>query len=200
VREWAPQLVTLRLRDGLPSLRERGAWRVVVRTMKRFRGRFAVRIVHYSVLRNHLHMITEGRDRESFARGIKALGVRLAKQLNKYFDRRGALLASRFHSRELGTPREVWLALRYVLLNARKHAREAGVTLPRDWIDPRSTAVTFDGWTTPLAISERAEDLGTEPPQSWLLRIGWRRHGLIAIDDVPGHRRSPRGSACHVQT
>ena len=95
VREWAPQLVTLRLRDGLPSLRERGAWRVVVRTMKRFRGRFAVRVVHYSVLRNHLHLITEGRDRESFARGIKALGVRLAKQLNKYFDRRGALLASR---------------------------------------------------------------------------------------------------------
>jgi hypothetical protein len=59
-------------------------------------------------------------------------------------------------------------------------------------IDPYSSALVFDGW------KERAErgTLFRPPiafngpivwfPQTWLLRVGWRRHGLIGVDEVPG--------------
>lgn len=103
VRGWAPLLVTLRLRPGLPSLREPETWAVVVRVMRAFRDRFEVSIVHYGVMGNHLHLLVEGRDRESFARGMKALCVRLAKQLNAHFGTKGSLFASRYHARELPT-------------------------------------------------------------------------------------------------
>jgi len=195
MREWAPKLVTLRVRDGVPDLRHRDAWAVVVRTMRDFRGRFAVAVVHYSVLRNHMHLVNEGRDRESFAQGMKALTGRLAKRLNAHFGRRGPLFASRYHVRELATPREVRNALRYVLLNARHHEHEAGRALPPDWVDPRSTAAIFDGWSTPVTTPHRSADFGASPARTWLLRVGWRRDGLLDLDDIPGVPRLARRRA-----
>jgi len=190
VREWAPQLVTLRLREGGPNLRSRGAWDVIVRVMRAFRGRFAASVVHYSALTNHLHLLVEATDRENFARGMKALVVRLAKRLNAHFGTCGALFASRYHARELATPREVWNALRYVLLNERHHAHERGETLPDELLDRRSTAAIFDGWSIPVDTPHRHADYGTSPPHSWLLRVGWRKHGPIDPRDVPGTPRT----------
>lgn len=195
-REWAPQLVTLRLRQGVPSLREDGAWRVIVLTMRSFRGRFAARVVHYSAQTNHLHLLVECCDRQAFARGMKALCVRLAKRLNAYFGRKGPLYASRYHARELTTPLEVWNALRYVLLNERKHAHAVGLPLPKNTIDRRSTAAIFDGWSREIDTPHRHADFGTSPPRSWLLRVGWRKHGRIDPDDIPGvSRESTRRAA-----
>lgn len=185
-REWAPQLVTLRLRDGLPSLRDDGAWAVIVRTMRSFRGRFSVRVVHYSAQTNHLHLLVECSDRDAFGQGMKALTVRLAKRLNAHFGSSGSIYASRYHVRELGTPLEVWNALRYVLLNERHHSFESGRPLSDDALDRRSTAAIFDGWTREIDTPHRHADYGTSPAQSWLLRVGWRRHGLIDPDDIPG--------------
>jgi hypothetical protein len=98
----------------------------------------------------------------------------------------------------LRTPREVRAALRYVLLNARHHAagaRHRAGTRPRrvetPGLDPASSARWFDGWRR-----REAEERGGEadPPaarpvaraRTWLLSVGWRRHGLLDPDDVPG--------------
>jgi putative transposase len=96
------------------------------------------------------------------------------------------VVAGRSHARELTTPTEVRNALHYVLSNARHHAAQRGATLPRGWIDPRSTAAIFDGWRNPPLTEHRFADYGTSPPQSWLLREGWRRLGLLEVDTVPG--------------
>ena len=181
VRSWAPQLVTLRVREGVPNLRGAGAWAVVVRVMRAFRGRFGVAVVHYSVLANHLHLVVEAYDREILACGMKALCVRLARALNAHFGREGSLFASRYHARELSTPREVHHALRYVLLNARHHGE-----LLADVLDRRSTAALFDGWAIPVETPHGQADYGTSPARSWLLRVGWRQHGRIDPHDVPG--------------
>lgn len=189
--DW-PLHVTLRVRAGLPNLRRRSAWAAIVRVVRQLRGRFAVRFVHYSVLGNHLHFICEAEDRSSLARAIQALCARLAKSLNELFGRSGPVFASRYHARSLTTPQEVRNALRYVLLNGRHHARDAGIELPDRWIDPRSTAATFDGWRDGPTLPERGMDFGTSPAQSWLLRIGWKRGGLLDLADTPGPAR--RGS------
>lgn len=192
VRSGNPLHVTLRMRDDVPDLRESRCWATIVRTFRSFRGRFGLRFVHYSVLGNHLHAIAEADDRESVSRGMQGFCTRLAKAINDRFDRKGTVFASRYHVRELKTPSEVRYALRYVLLNARHHAQDAGTTLPADWFDRRSTSAIFDGWTDPPRAPQCNSDYGTSPARTWLLRVGWRRRGLLALDDTPGPTR--RGS------
>jgi hypothetical protein len=188
-REWAPQLVTLRMRDGLPNLRKPGTWEVVKAVMRAFRGRFAVAVVHYSLLTNHMHLIVECSDRGEFVRGMRALCIRLAKRLAAHLGMKGPIFASRYHARELTTPREVWNALRYALLNARRHGAQAGLPLPSDTLDRYSTAPLFDGWSHAVASRPPDLDLGVSAPRSWLLRFGWRRHGLLDPNEIPGSAR-----------
>ena len=56
---------------------------------------------------------------------MKAIGARVARAVNRIGNRAGRVLADRYHARLLPTPREVRNALRYVLLNARRHATRA---------------------------------------------------------------------------
>jgi hypothetical protein len=144
-----------------------------------------------------LHLLVEARDRRALTRGMKGFGVRLARQLNRALGCRGRVYADRFHARVLRTPQEIRTAISYVLLNARKHAWERGKRLARSWIDPYSSAAQFDGWSGTIRI----EYGGIEPPvgrtpHTWLLRVAWRRHGLIPVHEIPSAR--PRAATPRV--
>ena len=187
-----PQHVTLRLAPGVRSIRNGRAVSVVRKVIVAGGHRETFRVVHFNVLGDHLHLVVEARDELALARGMIGLNTRLARRLNALLGRRGRFFAERYHARALRTPREVRLAIRYVLLNARHHAAQRGERLARNWIDPFSSAPWFDGWREPLrhhADWLRAltrAPCPTAPPRSWLLVAGWRRAGLLAIDDVPG--------------
>lgn len=180
-----PVHVTVRLRDGLPSLRQSAPWVAIVALLIALRERTDFRLVHYSVMTNHLHLIIEADGREQFFDGMKALLARLALQLNAVFERSGRLFAGRYHSHVLTTPGEVRNALLYVLLNARKHAAESGDRYAPHWLDPYSSAATFRGWSRPLAATS-PPDVGTSAPQTWYLREGWRKAGALDPTTIPG--------------
>ena len=115
-----------------------------------------------------------------------AVGSRLARAVNRVFHRAGPVLADRYHARVLKTPREVRNALRYVLLNARRHARRLAATV---LLDPASSARWFDGWRRDgggrdAVISPDARPVARA--RTWLLAVGWRRHGLLDPAEVPG--------------
>ena len=143
------------------------------------RGSF--RLVHYSVQHDHAHFIVEAKGRDALGRGMKSLGARFSRAVNRVFGRRGAVLLDRYHLHVLRSPREVRNALRYVLLNHRKHARRPRrVAEP----DPASSGRFFDGWT-----KKREPERGRSPvarAHSWLLSVGWRRRGLISLGEVSG--------------
>lgn len=190
-----PVHVTLRMGDDVPSLRTRDAWAVVVRVLRATRSYGGVTVHQYSVLGNHLHLIVEHEGGGSLSRGMRSICTRLAAQLNALFQRRGPLLADRFHVRALTTPLEVRRALAYVLLNARKHAHADGQALPAGWVDRFSSAPKFDGWRIAPDTRFADFDYGTAPARTWLLRSGWRRHGAIDLDETAptlGTRRVPR--------
>lgn len=184
-----PQHVTLRLVDDLPSIRKRKLVRGLRRCIAKAH-RDGFRIVQFNVEANHAHFIIEARDNGVRARGVQGLKTRLARCINRYLERRGKVFADRYHTRTLKTPREVRLALRYVLNNARHH----GIDLRSDWIDPCSSAAWFDGWKRPIEPDTwwKRELLDEPSPVAmatvWLLRVGWRRHGAIGFDEVPGPR------------
>jgi hypothetical protein len=120
---------------------------------------------------------------------MMAIGARLARAVNRAVGRSGRVLADRYHVRLLPTPREVRNALRYVLLNARRHSTAARSALKQDPdLDPASSARWFDGWKH--RSSEDKEELdrrrSVARARTWLLTVGWRRHGLLDPADVPG--------------
>lgn len=184
-----PQHVTFRLVDGLPSVRKRKLVAALRQCIAKAH-RESFRVIEFSIEANHMHFIIEASDNKKRARGIQGLKNRLARCVNRYLERTGKVFADRYHTRALKTPREVRLALRYVLNNARHH----GIDLGRDWIDPCSSAAWFDGWKQPIQPDTwwkrelLAESSPVARPTVWLLRVGWRRHGAIAFDDVPGPR------------
>jgi hypothetical protein len=149
--------------------------------------RFGARLVHFSVQSNHLHLIVEVDDRRALSRAVQALATRLALRLNARLGRRGKIFADRYHARALRTPLEVRRALVYVLQNHRHHHSGSG-HLSR--FDPLSSAAYFNGFTEAVPPRQTASFV---PPRqapvvharTWLLRKGWRVHGLISSRDAP---------------
>ncbi len=175
-----PVHVTLKLERGLPSLRQRSAFLVVRQAFARATERFGFRLVHYSVQSNHVHLLVEAEDERALSRGMKGLGVRVARSLNVLWRQAGQVLADRYHARILRTPREVRNALRYVLTNAHKHGlRIAG------GIDPFSSGEDFDGWKGKRQSSADSRPDLFGRARTWLLGIGWRRHGLLCWNEAP---------------
>lgn len=190
-----PAHATLRLRSGLPSLRTVRIVREIERTFAAGCTRPGFRLVHYSLQGNHAHLIVEACDRDALGRGMTAIGSRLARAVNRVAKRTGPVLADRYHVRMLRTPKEVRTALRYVLLNARRHAAGARAGLRRIVrLDPASSGRWFDGWKVwnpkvvdaPGGLGALPERPTVARARTWLLTIGWRRYGLLDPADVPG--------------
>ncbi len=208
-----PVLVTTRVRPGLPSLR-RSAEAAVVRDAlasatlvgkNEAEERAHFHVVHHSIQSNHLHLIVEASDRCALSGGMRGLLVRIARALNRVWGRCGSVFADRFHERELINPRQVRNALVYVLQNLRKH----GIHLAGP--DPFSSGPEFEGWRAErvadggaglqlasgrgFAVGEggpkgmrRAARCAIPSPKTWLLGVGWQRHGLIDPGEGPRAR------------
>jgi len=119
------------------------------------RGRLGLRLVEFSVLSNHLHLIVEADDSRALSSGMQGLAIRVAKALNALLGRSGRVFADHYHSRLLKTPTELTRAIRYVVENANHHYGDRGA----DFFSSRGHG----------AAAELAAPIG------WLLRVGWRR-------------------------
>jgi REP element-mobilizing transposase RayT len=185
-----PGLVTIRVRRDVPSLRTVRLVREVERSLRAIAQRADFRVVHHSLQHDHVHMLVEAESVVALSNGMKSLAARIARAVNRIFDRRGPVLDGRYHHRALRTPREVRAALAYTLLSARKHAGKPAPVAPdsSSWVDPASSGRWFEGWAErPAPPADRPAVTGA---QTWLLRAGWRRHGLIRGDELPGGRTS----------
>ena len=135
-------LVTMRVRNGLPSLRGSRTFRAMAQAFRKCKERFGLRVIHFTVQGNHLHLLVEADDVVALARGMKGLSVRIARALNRLNGVRGQVFPDRFHSRALKSPREIAYAMRYVLGNHMKHGLA-------DWnrgpTDPCSSAAFAPG-------------------------------------------------------
>ena len=181
-----PVHVSLSVLKDLPSLRSPKLYRLVEACLGAAKERFGFRLVHYCVQRHHLHLIVEAKDAEALTRGIKGLCVRIARRLNAALSRKGRIFADRYFARALRTPREAWAAIRYVLLNCRRHGAQRHQSWDRDWTDPCSSGRWFDGWREVRPQPPPGKPPPVAPAHSWMLRQGWKRHGLLSLDEVPG--------------
>lgn len=186
-----PLHVTMKLRNGLPSLRTKALLKIFRASVCKARLK-GLRIVQYSLQSNHLHLIVEAHDKRELASVFKSLGTSLARRINAAAPSRSrianenseakvSVFRGRYHLHVLKTPTEVKHALRYVLLNETKHTRRTTT------LDAYSSGARFGLWSQVLGSSWRrwvkmddplaaqaAEEL-CQTPRSWLLRVGWQR-------------------------
>ncbi len=143
------------------------------------------RLVHFSIRRNQLHLVCEADSTTALSRGVQRIASRIARRLNRRFGRRGRFFSDRYHGVVVKSPRQLRNLLRYVYLNERKDCLREGELV--DGLDPYTSHRWFDGWAHRRGKPPPAPG-GSDPvtpPRSWLLRKGWRRHGLIRHDELP---------------
>ena len=149
-----PVHVTLRMREHVWNLRSRRAFLRLQACFGKSRGRFGCRLVEFSVLGNHLHLIVEADSSASLSRGLQGLCIRIAKALNAMMGSAGKVFGDHYHSRLLRSPTELARAIAYLLGNAAHHFGAKGA----DPYSSRSAAAR--------AVLAEA--------RSWLLTVGWR--------------------------
>jgi REP element-mobilizing transposase RayT len=184
-----PVHVTLSTVPEVGRLRTKKAYQCVRRTLRAMASRSdeGFRVCHVSIQGTHIHAIVEASSKVALSRGMQGFQISLAKHLNGALERSGRVFSDRYHMRVLRTPREVRNAVAYVVNNWLHHGEHRA--FPGRPIDPYASGGHFDGWLDPpsIPIGERGQ-LATCAPRTWLLRAGWRRHGLIATTEVPGPR------------
>jgi len=114
--------VNLHLKETLTSinLRTKDFFKLFRQAVKTARGR-GLRIVHYSLMHNHLHLIIEAASNEELSKGMQSFALSLSKLVNYRVNARiKKLWQDRYWMRLLPSPREIKIALQYVLKNPQK--------------------------------------------------------------------------------
>jgi putative transposase len=150
-----PLHITVRVARGVWNLRSERGLKCVRQALAAEQRRGTLRVVHFSVQGNHVHLIGEAFNRVVLGRRMKGFSIRFARAVNRMMARkRGRVLAERYHLHVLRTRTEGRNAVRYVLGNHVKHAAQVGrVGIA---VDPYSSAVPSP----------------TSPPSTWMLRVG----------------------------
>jgi REP element-mobilizing transposase RayT len=168
-----------------PSFRSQRAHAAIVRKIRHL-SRRGVRVIHYCIQHDHLHLMVEADDRTKLARSMQLLFSRVAFDVNRIAARSGSLFRDRHHRHELKTPSEVRRALVYIFFNTRKHDPEIlGMEEMVNWIDECTSAIWFNDWSPSQRppddeVERKRKRAGTSPltnPRTWLARIGWQRAG-----------------------
>ena len=158
-----PVHVTLKVRREVWSLRRKSSVEALQTAFlkQRHAGEARLRVVHFAILSNHLHLIVEAQGRTALSRGLQSLEIRMARALSASMKRNGRVFADRYHAHILKTPTEAGRARRYVLENAAIHDRRAGLRL-----------------LGPDGLTSAAMPDCPFPPRTWLLESGYRRERL----------------------
>lgn len=101
VTRHTPVHVTLRMHKFVASLRQAICYRALERALREGRARFGLRLVHFSIQSNHIHLLVEADDTHALSRGMQGLSVRIARTLNQQMMRRGPVLADRYDVRPI---------------------------------------------------------------------------------------------------
>ena len=193
-----PVHVILRVVGAVGSLRRRIAYRAIRAATIVSVQKADFRICHLSSQRTHIHMLVEADDQRALSRGMQSFQISAAKHLNRMISkdrpgprRKGRVFSDRYYAEIIESPRQARHALSYVLGNWRKHHEDR---------DPRLASWSYDWFSSAWSFPDWAEEINDpffhppppnyEPllvrrPTTWLLRIGWKRHGLISYREVP---------------
>lgn len=114
VKHYHPLHINFKFRT---FIKKKASLRILKRALINARKQ-GLRIVHFSMQSNHIHLIIEAKDNSVLSSGMRALTVTFAKGLKK-----GKVQLERYHLHVLKTKRETKHAVHYVMFNQQKHEK-----------------------------------------------------------------------------
>jgi REP element-mobilizing transposase RayT len=159
-----PVHVTIRLVQGLPSIRRKEIFRMWRRSVAVARKK-GFGVAHFAIISNHAHFIIEPNE-PTLTRQMKSLCISFAKRLNHHLQREGSVFLGRYHQRLLTNLKEVRDAIRYVVGNEARHKARRTDT---DWwehplkLDPFSSITHLKNWRRVFGPRFKLEKTGWEP-------------------------------------
>jgi putative transposase len=197
-----PVHVVLRAVKVVGSLRRRQTYQAIRRATQVAARRGDFRIVHLSIQRTHVHLLVEAKSKTALAAGMQGFQISAAKQLNAAISkgrpgprRRGSVFPDRYHAVVIDSPRQARHALSYVINNWRKHGEDRGEFTRRWDVDWYASGAMFPDWKEQhrkgFAQGRPPElpPMVVGAPRTWLLSIGWKRHGAISCREVPSAKQ-----------
>ena len=172
--------VTLCIESGIPNLRKPAIFRVIEGVFRSKKRCKSFQLVHFSVQRNHFHLVVEVDSNEDLATGMQGLKVSLARQLNTHLGRSGSFFADRYHAVLVKKVLQTKNVMRYVFTNAKKH----GITIPEGELDPYTSAHYFRGWSE-VRATPVDKDAPIMPPRSCLLAEPALFYGFVSVYAEP---------------
>ncbi len=100
VEPGAPLHITMKLAEDLPEL-DATTLALTEQAVEAAREKPGFRIVHHVIEARHLHLIVEAESTAVLGRGLRGLGIRLARALNKVVGRKGTAIRERYSLRVL---------------------------------------------------------------------------------------------------
>lgn len=145
----------------------------IAAALRTLAARDDVRVVHFSVQGNHVHLLAEAEGERALGDAMRVLSIRLSVSLNGLMRTRGRVLEDRYHARTLRTPTEARRALAHVIGNYASHEARRGAPLRAGFVDAFSSraAICPDGLPPPAL-----------PSRTWLLSSAER----ALLGDRPG--------------
>lgn len=172
--------VTLRVLKGVPDLRTRARAAIVIDAVRLATEQHGMRVVHFSIQSGELQFIVEIDRHRALADGIKSLAISIARRLNGHLEREGTVFLDRYEAKPLRTAEEVRNALVQLYMSHGKPQRTP--------FDPVSSAPYFDGFIKAVPPATDNDDAPVSPAETRLLRVAWRRLGLLTPKDAPAIR------------
>ena len=173
-------MITVRVRRHVWNLRSQRCFQVVFQALHALRQLEWIRVVDYSVLGNHLHLIVEvegqqGDARAVLARGMQSFLIRVARGLNRVMGMSGKVFEGRYDARPIRNAAQARRARIYVVNNARRHFPSWRDV---DAVDPYSSGDSFEGWRKPLTRSQVLAARELRRVVSDRIRVALERRGL----------------------
>ena len=176
IPEDKPVLATVKIDKGLPSLRTPETRALLLDCLYHNKHRGGFRIAHFTIRADEMQFVVEPETRHAMTFGMQGLMIRIARNLNRMWGRKGRVFADRYHERVLEKTHEVHEVLQS-MLDADPETHEY------------SSAPWCDGFEEPVTTpeSERMHKPVIQP-HTWLLASGWKRHGLLKGRVRPARR------------
>lgn len=115
-------LLTIKVRENKADIQSKRMLKRLHHAIYRARLK-GLRIIHYTLEYNHVHLLVEAGNHEILHKGMQALGISLSKSINRLKNKKGAVYKHRYHFRQISSPRDLRNVVNYILNNGIKHKR-----------------------------------------------------------------------------
>lgn len=102
-----------------------------------------LKVIHYSLEYDHVHLLIEADNNASLGKGMQALGVTMAKGINRLKRLKGAVYKHRYHFRQISSPRQLKYVMNYIFKNGMKHRSADSVINPYNSIQAENNFTLF---------------------------------------------------------